>query len=235
MSESNYSNILEEITILYVEDDTETAKHVSETLLLFSKNILIASNTEEAYEFFINNDIHLLITDIEMPGKNGISLIKKIRERNISIPIIVITAFTNNEYLIDCLNLNIHGYIQKPISYNKLTEIIRKTVEYLNISNNIHFKIAEDIYYNQLESSIIKNKEFIKLHKKEKYLMDLLVKNKNKLVTYETFEQIIWTNFDESMSQCALRTLIKSLRQKLSNKFIENVSGIGYKLNTSLD
>lgn len=85
MSESNYSNILEEITILYVEDDTETAKHVSETLLLFSKNILIAN--EEAYEFFINNDIHLLITDIEMPGKNGISLIKKIRERNISIPI----------------------------------------------------------------------------------------------------------------------------------------------------
>ena len=107
--------IEEEITILYVEDDTETAKHVSETLLLFSKNILIASNTEEAYEFFINNDIHLLITDIEMPGTDGYQVASFIKNhKNLShIPVIVNSSMTTDAVRGKMSQVGVDGFVGK--------------------------------------------------------------------------------------------------------------------------
>ena len=64
--------------------------------------------------------------------------------------------------------------------------------------------------------------------------MDLLLKQKNKVVPYEQIEQAVWYNYDEVMTASALRTVIKNLRKKSQTEFITNVSGIGYKLSTNL-
>jgi DNA-binding response OmpR family regulator len=62
--------------------------------------------------------------------------------------------------------------------------------------------------------------------------MDLLVQNKNKVITYSQIEQEVWLKNDEVMSQSALRTVVKNLRKKSPVNFIENISGTGYKLFT---
>ena len=224
--------LLQEINILYIEDDKETNEEITETLKMFSQNIFSTYCVEEAIQVYKKNPIQLIITDIELPKENGISFIEKIRDTNIFIPIIVISAYKTNDYLFSCANLNIQSYIIKPINANKLKESLYKIVKYLNLISNILVYIDKKLSYDKASGQLIHNGLSYKLSKKEKLLMDLLVDNKNKLVTYDKIEQTVWYDFNETMSSTALRTIIKNLRKKGTNNFIENISGLGYKLNT---
>ncbi|MEA3384622.1 MAG: response regulator transcription factor [Campylobacterota bacterium] len=225
------SLLLKEITILYVEDDIESQKEISDILQKFSDNVLVASNGIEAFDIFNNNEVQLIITDIEMPKMDGIKLVTKIRENDISAPIIMLTVHTQNDYLLSCVNLNIQAYIIKPINSLKLKEALYKIVEYLNLTSNIYIHINHELSYDKINALLISSvdKDY-KLNKKEQALMKLLTQNKNKLVTYEQIEQSVWSVFNEVMTSSALRTVVKNLRKKSKLNFIENVSGLGYKL-----
>ncbi len=226
------SKLLQEVNILYIEDDKETNEEITETLKMFSQNVFSAYCVEEALQIYKNNTIQLIITDIELPEVNGISLIEQIRASNIFIPIIVISAYKTNDYLFSCANLNIQSYIIKPINAEKLKESLYKIVRYLNLVSNILVHINKNLLYDKASGQLIHNEFTYKLSKKEKLLMDLLIDNKNKLLTYNQIEQVVWYNFNETMSSTALRTIIKNLRKKGLGKFLENISGLGYKLNT---
>lgn len=234
LSSKELSKLLKELTILYVEDDKDTRDNIYDTLKIFCNNIATASNGQEALELFNKNNIQIVITDIEMPIKDGISLVTDIRKNDIKTPIIMLTAHTSNEYLLPCVNLNIQAYIQKPINYTKLKESFYKVITYLNLTSKIYIHINNEISYDKINGTIINKAYEIKLNKKEKELMDILTENKNKLITYNQIEKSVWENNNDSMSSSALRTLIKNLRKKIGNEYIENISGLGYKLH-SLD
>jgi len=232
LNSKELSKLLKELTILYVEDDKITRDSITDTLKIFCNNIITASNGQEALEIFKQNKIHIVITDIEMPIKNGISLVTDIRKNDIKTPIIMLTAYTSNEYLLPCVNLNIQSYIQKPINYTKLKDSFYKVITYLNLTSKIYIHINDEVSYDKIDGTILKNGDKIKLNKKEKELMDLLIENKNQLISYKQIEQTVWEENNDSMSSSALRTLIKNLRKKIGNEYIENISGIGYKIHT---
>ncbi len=225
------SQLLKNIQILYVEDELETRDIIVEVLSAFTNNIKVAENGKEALEIYSQGGIQLIITDIEMPVMDGIEFIEKVREDDILIPIIMLTAYTSTEYLLKTVNLNIQSYIVKPINYTKLKSTLYSVVEYLNQTSNIYVHINNELSYDKSKGILIENKtKEITLNKKEKTLMDLLVDSKNSLVTYSQIEHSVWFDYDEVMTDTALRTVIKNLRKKSSIKFIENVSGLGYKL-----
>ncbi len=232
---SDILKLLREITILYIEDENTTRDTISEILNQFSNNIKVATNGAEALEIFNNSSIQLIITDIEMPVMNGIEFIKEVRKDDIAIPVIMITAHSSNDYLLTCANLNIQAYILKPMNYVKLKEALYKVVEYLNLTSNIHIHISKELSYDKINGILISHKtQEINLNKKEKAFMDLLVNHKNNLVTYSEIEHSVWYDFNEVMTESALRTIVKNLRKKSNTKFIDNVSGVGYKLHISL-
>ena len=225
------SQLLKNIQILYVEDELETRDIIVEVLSAFTNNIKVAKNGKEALEIYSQGGIQLIITDIEMPVMDGIEFIEKVREDDILIPVIMLTAYTSTEYLLKTVNLNIQSYIVKPINYTKLKSTLYSVVEYLNQTSNIYVHINNELSYDKSKGILIENKtKEITLNKKEKTLMDLLVDSKNSLVTYSQIEHSVWFDYDEVMTDTALRTVIKNLRKKSSIKFIENVSGLGYKL-----
>ena len=230
-SAKELSKLLKEITILYVEDEEEARKNISEILGKFSDNILLASNGDEALKIFEEQSVQLVITDIEMPIMNGIKLIEKIRKDDVVTPIIMLTAFTSSDYLLKCANLNIQAYIVKPIEYKTLKEALYKVTEYLNLTSNLYLHISKELSYDKMNGILINNEiHEIPLNKKEKALMNLLVENKNKLVTYCEIEHAVWNDYDEVMTESALRTVIKNLRKKSEIKFIDNIAGLGYKI-----
>lgn len=225
------SQLLKDINILYVEDDATTREAMSDVLSKFSNNIFYAKNAEEALMLYQQNSIQLLITDIEMPKVNGIQLIREIRKENLTIPIIIITAFSTSDYLLTSINLHIQGYIIKPINYTVLKEALYKVVKYLNLTSNLYLQITPDILYDKINGIVFtKDKNEIHLNRKEKALMNILIEKKNKLVTYSQIEHAVWNNYDEIMTDNALRTLIKTLRKKSTIHLIENIAGLGYKL-----
>ena len=226
------SKLLKEVSILYVEDEDEIRDEVSQVLSLLSNRVVTASDGDEAYKIFTKDKPQLIITDIEMPRTNGIEFAQKVRAKDLQIPIIMFTAYTNKDYLLPAANLNVQAYLVKPLESKSLREALFKVVEVLQLTANLTYHISRDLIYDKVNGSFVyQEKDTIKLNKKEKNLMDLLIGNKDRVITYDEIENYVWKDFDEVMTSMALRTIIKNLRRKSPIDFLENISGQGYRLN----
>ncbi len=115
-----------DITILYVEDKEDIRKNVSKSLSLIYKNVLTASNKEEAYQIFINYNIDLVITDLHMPHMVGMELIKSIKHISPNLPCIVTLSDSSAHTLLDLITYGINYIIVKPFTIDKLCEEIDK-------------------------------------------------------------------------------------------------------------
>lgn len=222
------NDILEQLknyTILCVEDEDGIRKRLVNTLKYYFKEVYEASNADVGYELYYEHKPSVIISDIEMPKKNGIQMVSEIRKNDSSTIIIMLTAYSSEEYLFNLINLNINQYILKPvISENLLNAIIK------SFGNRLEQKIkfTEDIYFNTVKRELYFKNEIVSLRKRDKEFLLLLHENKHRILTYEMIEEYIWK--DKSMSMSALKTFIKELRQRLPIDFIINVNQEGYKL-----
>ena len=121
------------IKILYVEDNDIVRKDTVELLKEFFHQVETASNGEEGLEKFKKGKFDLIITDINMPKMNGIEMIKEIKKIDKRIPVIVITAFSDFKYLVECIKLGVYGYILKPIDINQLLEVLNTVLEKIKL------------------------------------------------------------------------------------------------------
>ena len=217
------------ITILYVEDNDFIREEAVEYLSLVYRNVLEASNGEEALAIYEKFKPDIIITDIKMPIINGLQLVKYIRRKDKQIPIIVVTAFMDTEYLLEAIELHLVKYILKPLSNYKLDIALELAHTYLVDRNKKSIiQLSLNSYYDQFNRTLIVNKILIPLTHNEILLLNLLTKNLNNLVSYEEIKNKIW-NYEESYME-ALRSLICSLRHKVGGIIIKNISGIGYRM-----
>ena len=119
----------ETIKVLYVEDDEFAQKETKELLLNFFKDIDTAGDGLEGLEKFKSKRHDIVITDINMPKMDGLEMIKRIKEIDKRVPILIITAFNNFEYLVESIKVGVYGYILKPIDINQLMESVYRVVE----------------------------------------------------------------------------------------------------------
>jgi two-component system, OmpR family, response regulator VanR len=221
-------NIIEQLknyTVLCVEDEDGIRKRLVNTLKYYFAEVYEASNGEEGYEVYYDHKPNIIISDIEMPYKNGISMISDIRKDDLSTIVIMLTAYSSEEYLLSLINLNINHYILKPItSENLLNGIIKAFGD--RLENKIKF--SNDIYFNIKKRELYYKDEIIILRKRDKDFLLLLHENRNRVLTYSLIEEYLWK--DKSMSMSALKTFIKELRQRLPIDLIVNIPQEGYKL-----
>ncbi len=121
------------LTILYVEDNLEARESTAMVLEEFFDNIIIAINGEDGYEKFLSNEIDIIITDINMPRMNGLEMVKKIKEINTNIPILVLSAYNESGFFIDSIKLGVEGYLLKPIDIEQFIEVISKAVQKIKL------------------------------------------------------------------------------------------------------
>jgi YesN/AraC family two-component response regulator len=118
-------NGLKDCVVLYVEDEKSVQIQTQMILKDFVKEVYIASNGEEGLKIALEKDIDIIVTDILMPGMNGIEMLKKLKnEYQRNIPAIITTAFTETEYLIEAITLKVDGFIMKPINVKDLISTI---------------------------------------------------------------------------------------------------------------
>ena len=124
-------DLLKKIKILYVEDELDIQEITAEAFSSIFHTVSTATNGVEALDLFTKDDIDydIIVTDINMPKMNGIELIKKVRDIDISLPIIITTAHTEIGFLQDAINLNVNGYTLKPIDMVKLIKAIAQAAE----------------------------------------------------------------------------------------------------------
>ena len=214
------------LTLLYVEDDEIIRQNAVEYLCDYFKKVYQSKDGMDALEVYRAKKPDIIITDIKMPRLDGLGMAKKIRKEDKKTPIVITTAFTDTDYLIQAVELQLIKYIVKPVTSKKLNEALALISEYLNI-NSILF-IDKEKQYDNLNKCLMIDKEVVTLTHKELKLFDLLAKNHHRVVNYEEIENRVW--YDDYMSKDALRSLIRTLRKKLQGNYIENVSGFGYRL-----
>lgn len=113
------------LKLLFVEDEKDLITIISDTLKKLQANFVTASNGKEALEVLAqNSDVDIIITDINMPVMNGLELIAEIRKTNKQIPILIMSAHTENEYVKNAEELGVTNYLLKPFDFIKFIELI---------------------------------------------------------------------------------------------------------------
>jgi len=217
---------LKNFSILCVEDEDGIRKRVVNTLKYYFDDIYEANSGNAGYKVYKENKPDIIISDIQMSNGNGIEFIKKVRETDMSTKVIMLTAFTNEEFLLDLINLHIDHYIIKPLNSDKLLEGL---MEALGDKITPILTLGDDLYLDAAKREVIYKSEVISIRKRENAFLQLLHKNKKCcMTTYDQIEAQIWE--EKYMSATALKTFIKELRKKLPLDIIVNVPQEGYKL-----
>jgi len=217
-----------EISVLYVEDDPIARENGIEYLENFFSIIYEATNAIEALSLYKENKPHIIVTDIEMPKLNGLEFVKKIREQDSTTQIIITTAYSEKEYLFKAIELQLVKYLVKPIREKDFEEALNICIENINKKDSNIVKLSPTLTFDTYNQTLIENNEIVKLRTRELELLTLLVRNKQRYVTYTEIEHNIW--YDSVMTKDALKTLIKNLKNKLPKDLISNLSGTGYKI-----
>ena len=215
--------------LLYVEDDAGIRAVNLRFLKRMFHTVYDATNGEDGYEKYVLHRPDIIITDLKMPVLDGISMVKRIRKDDTQTKIIITTAFTDEEQLIDAVELNIVRYVVKPLSQRNLLPALEKAIKELGHIRKLDLteSVSLDIERNVL---MIKQQEH-HLTKKEFLFLELLGNNPNRTVSYPEIEGYVWQ--EEVMSVQSLRTMVGSIRKKFDlERLIRNVSGLGYILET---
>ncbi len=221
-----YNNLKDKV-VLYIEDDEIVLRNISRLLGNYFAKIHIAIDGEQGYKQFIDKEIDLLIVDIELPKLNGIELIKKIRKLDTDVPIVVISAYTKTDYLLESVELNLDKYVVKPFTSKKLHKLLQKLDESFLGGNT--FELAANINVNKALGILEVAGDTFSLTTKElTFLQTLSIKGS---VTYDDID-LLWV--DEPPSPDATRSFIKTLRKKLPKDLLKNRQNLGYFIETPL-
>jgi len=215
-------------SILYIEDDEITRENISSYLKRVCKNLYIAKDGKEGLSKFKEYEPEIIITDIEMPHLNGLEMAKKIRNISKTTQIIITSAYTDQEYLMAAVNLQLIQYIVKPISLPKLTNALKDCESFLDETIDTRKYLGQDMFYDIYTKEFVKNNEIISLSKIERSFLELLLKNTPAPTSYDAIENEV---YDFATSRNAIKLLVKSLRAKLCKDAITNLSGFGYNIN----
>ena len=211
--------------ILLLEDNKRLSSLIIDALEAKNYHIDWFENGKEALEA-IYNGYDCFILDINVPGIDGLTLLKEIRVMDDKTPSIIISANVELETIKDAYVRGCDEYLKKPFYIYELELKLEKLCNYtkkeLVLKENLIYDIEKELLLD------IKKNE-IKLAKKEILLFNLFAKNLNKVISFEQIEQYVWEG--DLTTNENIRALIKRLRKKLPKDTIVSQGGIGYKLN----
>ena len=216
---------LKNISILCVEDEDGIRQTIVSTLKYYFKEVYEACDGNEGYELYEYYKPKIVLTDIQMKDCNGLELVKKIREKDNDTMIIMLTAHSNEEYLMELINLNINHFILKPLNSKKLMDALEK---YLQKAIKPILLCEDLVLDSQKRELIYKKEQIIHLRKREKDFLQLLYNKNGAILKYEEIEFELWN--DKEMTSHALKSFIKELRNKMPVNVIKNVPQEGYNL-----
>ena len=142
--------------------------------------------------------------------------------------VIIITAFCDKDYLLKAIELGLVKYLVKPVKEKEFEEALFLCIDNLESCESNIIKLDEDTFFDIFNKNLVVNGEIVKLRVKELAFLELLLKNKNRYVSYNEIENFVWD--DGVMTKDALKTLVKNLKTKIPRNLILNLTNSGYKI-----
>lgn len=220
--------------ILIVEDQPITAMDIKQTITNLGYEVIgIAKSYESAIQKFEEKMPDLVIMDICLEGDiDGIDTVKQLYKIK-KIPVIYLTAFTDDETIDRAVQTNPSSYEIKPFNRASLNSSIKIAISKLNDvkyeeTNPNRVDLGHKYYFDMITKELFYEDDYIKISAQESALLVILIKSRGSIVTNKQIEYEIWGN--NVISESSVRTLVWRLRTKLEYKVIETIPYQGVKL-----
>lgn len=220
--------ILKQKKILFLEDNIAFANDTIRFLNNYVKEVVHVESIKDALLKFNEEDIDIIISDLKVQDGIALVFIEEIRQYNTIVPIVVLSAHKDEELLLKSIPLGLTTYAIKPINFEDFEKVLKKCSDSLSLVNSNKTLIKENTVYDNGRKLIILNDVTVVLTKKEAAFIELLLANKNSVVTKDMINEIIWEN--EIMSESALKNFLLRIRKKTYSNLFYTVQGIGYRL-----
>ena len=233
----NLLEVSKKLSLLFVEDDEELRKKTKQFLSQLFSQVDIAEDGEEGLRLYKrrlekeHSCYDIVLTDIVMPNMNGIELCENLFSLNPQQTIVVLSAYSDTEYLIDLINMGVDGFIQKPFMFDHLIDVLTNIC--LKISERLEHKkivLQEGYVWNSTLKSLSHNDSPVHLSRTEKRMFTLLINNPQKsFSTLELFE-LIYDDETKEFTDDSVKSIVKRLRKKLPPQTIKNSYDQGYSM-----
>ena len=212
-------------SILVVEDEKDTNEAISQYLQYLGYKVISCYDGIEAVNKFREESIDIIILDIMLPGIDGMDVLKEIRKKDSTLPVLMLTAISEEDVQAQSFDNLADDYITKPFSMlilgKRVMALLRRTAtETWNYKEmNVDFS----------GYSVTKNGDSIDVTPREIDVLKILLKNKGLVLSREQILNTVWEeNFE--VTDRIVDVYIKNLRKKLGIDCIITVKGVGYKL-----
>jgi len=228
----------DKIKVLLAEDDLQLGFIIRENLEEAGFEVINCPDGEKAWEYFQKKNPDLCILDVNMPLKDGFMVAKKIRQKNDIVPILFLTAKSQEQDKLKGFEVGADDYILKPFSMKELLSrinvFLRRNKLLLSESQKL-YRIGSISFYPD-ELKLVNKNETITLTLREKELLEFLCNHPNKVLKREEILSNVWGKNDFFLGR-SMDVFIAKLRKHLITETrvsIETIHGVGYRFTTEL-
>lgn len=219
--------------VLVVEDEHKIANALKQGLEQENFTVDVMYDGTSGYDMASTEEYDLLILDRLLPGMDGVSIAKKLREQQIHTPILILTAKGQVEDRVEGLDSGADDYMVKPFAFSELLARIRAITRRPKVTIQTQLTV-EDVTLDTKTFEVKRGKTIIPLSSKEYTLLEYLMRHQNQVVTKEQIINNVW-DYDANVLPNSVEVYIKHLRDKIDaldpkNPLIHTVRGFGYKI-----
>ena len=213
--------------ILIVEDEDMIREGISDYLTDCGYETIQAADGLEALEQFSNHQVALVLLDIQMPKLNGLEVLSEIRKSS-QVPVLMLTAFQDEEYKMSAFAALADGYLEKPFSLSLLKVRVDAIFKRYYDTGRIFIYGDTQVDFDSYSAKVAGQE--VAVNAKELEILDYLVKNEGRALTRSQIIDAVWKMTDEVPFDRVIDVYIKELRKKLDLDCILTVRNVGYKL-----
>lgn len=216
--------------LLVVDDEKSLQTVIGKELTREGYSVDLCGDGNEALDYIAAGEYDCIVLDVMLPGKNGIAVLKELRDAGNFTPVLLLTAMDAVGDRVKGLDSGADDYLVKPFSFDELFARIRVLVRRGSDNKEILLS-AGDLVMNTVSRSVTRNDCEIDLTSKEYSLLEYLLRNKNSVISRDQILEHVW-NFDFEGDSNIVDVYIRYLRRKMDNgydtKLIQTIRGSGY-------
>ena len=218
--------------VLVVEDETRMAELLRQGLEEEGFSVTVSRDGAEALEMARASPFDAIVLDVMLPGIDGFTIARRLREALNRTPILILTARDAEQDVITGLNLGADDYLTKPFSFEILLARLRAVARRGPIPQSVIVQ-AGDLRLDETTREVTRGKRVLNLTRTEYALLLLLLRNAGRVVTRDSIIEKIW-GYDTEIESNTLDAFVRLLRSKLDapgeEKLLNTVRGVGYCL-----
>jgi DNA-binding response OmpR family regulator len=217
--------------VLVVEDEQQMAELLRRTLEEEGHHVIVASNGREGLDIARCSPFDVIVLDVMLPGMDGITVARQLRESRVQTPILMLTARDAPSDIVKGLDCGADDYLTKPFSIDILLARVRAVSRRGAVARPVWLEIG-GVKLDPASRRVTRDGQVLGLTPREYKLLELLMRNPGRAISRDTILESVW-GFGSEVNENTLEVFMRQLRLKVDTqepKLIHTVRGFGYRM-----